>query len=455
MLLPFEVHSGLLNGLSKLTKAVKDTDINVPISKVDMPEEFKGLTTETIKMDANGNLVVIHADGSRTPLQLFNKANNSNKVLIISEYDLPQNLKTLDTIPKKIPLFIKDKANKLYEIKRDGGYKLKFKNLEIKVSDKETLRDAFWFLKKPSHKKHPRLIQLTNSNEELAIKQYRHNPGIEKADISHLMNTISRMTNQSLILAAKVKNGRLYTDNSEVSIKMSEIKKVAVENDLQLTIISSDNTHKALSNISRKVKSEYKDGKIQYQTNAEFLNKIAEASETKLIEISVTERVDSQLVVQWINREHELLAEKYSSPQIKTIPFHVTLHSISIIQPDRERQKELDARIIENVNSWLQFYIISSTVLGFIAIGTSWRLWKKIWQPEKPLDSRWNVSYYLLLILHRLIFLILHLPLLGLFSFIWMVIYMSYRIINYSLIIPIVWITCALRSMVRRIASQG
>jgi len=454
LLLPFEANSGILNGLSKLSKAVKDTDINVPLNKVNLPENIKGLTTETIKMDASGNLVVIHADGSRTPLQLFNKANNKNKALIISEYDIPEDLEILDSIPKKIPLFIKDKANNFYEIKRDSGYKLKFKNVEIKVSDKDTLREAFWFFQKPSHKKQARYIQLTNSIEDLAIKRYGNNTGIEKTGISHLMNVINKMTNQSLILSGKVKNGRLYTDDNAASIKLSELKKVAEENDLQLTILSSDSPHKALSNIRRKLKPEYKDGRIQYQTNAEYFNQIADANQTNMIEISVSERGDRQLAVQWINKEHDLERAVNKSPGLMMLPLHISLHSITVLQPDRERQKELDARIIENINSWLQFYIISSAVLGFIAIGTSWRLWKKIWQPDKPTDPGWNIGYYLLLVVHRLLFILIHLPLLGLFSFIWMIIYVSYRIINFVLIVPVVWISGALFCLTRRLISQ-
>ena len=454
VLVPFQVSSGILNGLAKLGKAVKDTDVNVPMNKVNLPEDIKGFSTEAIKMDANGDLVVIHADGSRTPLQLVNKANKKNKALIISEYNLPQDLKGLNAIPKEFPLFIKDKANNIYEITRGTEYKLKYKNVAIKISDRDALKEAFWFFQKPSHKKQPRYIQLTNSSEDLTVKKYGNNTGIEKADISHLMNTISKMRNHSIVLAAKVKNGRLYTGNRSFSINMSELKKVADENDLQLTVLSTDNPHKALRDISRKIKPEYKDGQLQYQTTAQYFNLIAGTNKASEIEISVSGRGNRQLAVQWIRKDQDQKSKVKRSSELVMLPLHASLHSITVLQPDRERQNELDARIIENVNSWIQFYIISSSVLGVIAIGTSWRLWKKIWQPDKPKETAWSIRYYLLLVIHRLLFLLIHLPLLGLISFIWMLIYISYRIINFILIMPILWLSRILFSLTRRRIGQ-
>jgi len=229
------------------------------------------------------------------------------------------------------------------------------------------------------------------------------------------------------------------------------LSEIAAKNDLQLMIISTDNADNVLRKISRKVEAGSKSGHMQYQTNAEFFNKLAGDDNRRPVEIAVLDDVDKQFVVQW-TRFDKKQEEIESMPiGLEALPLHMSLHTITVFQPGRERQKELDSRIIENINSWLQFFIISSAVLGFIALGTSWCLWKKIWNPKKPVNEAFSIKYYLLLIVHRLLFLLIHLPVLGLFSFIWMIVYFIYRVINFILIKPIFWLTGMLLTLSRKV----
>ncbi|MCK5663078.1 MAG: hypothetical protein KAI17_06310, partial [Thiotrichaceae bacterium] len=108
--------------------------------------------------------------------------------------------------------------------------------------------------------------------------------------------------------------------------------------------------------------------------------------------------------------------------------------------PDQQRSQELNDRIIPGIPSWIQFYILFSVILGFITPGTSWRLWKKIWALRPRREYQYLIAFLLSWLLHRLFFLILFMPVLGGFSFIWFLILTTYQIIKFTLFQPARWI---------------
>ncbi|MCK5667083.1 MAG: hypothetical protein KAI17_26535, partial [Thiotrichaceae bacterium] len=46
-------HAGIFSTLTKISKTINNADIDIPLNKLELPENIKDLTATNIKLDAN------------------------------------------------------------------------------------------------------------------------------------------------------------------------------------------------------------------------------------------------------------------------------------------------------------------------------------------------------------------------------------------------------------------
>jgi len=123
---------------------------------------------------------------------------------------------------------------------------------------------------------------------------------------------------------------------------------------------------------------------------------------------------------------------------------HVTLHvlakAVTVYRPDIERSKELDQRIVPWLHSDIQYYLIISTVLGLIVFSTSWGLWKKIWLLRGRKQYSNVLLFLVLWVLHRLLFITVFITIFGFLCFLYAVVMVVVRTINFLFVRPMRWI---------------
>ncbi|MGQ0673728.1 MAG: hypothetical protein ACT4N2_12745 [Hyphomicrobium sp.] len=93
---------------------------------------------------------------------------------------------------------------------------------------------------------------------------------------------------------------------------------------------------------------------------------------------------------------------------------NVIVEGAQSFMPDRERQEELDARIIPGVPSWLQLTYIGSLVAGLLGLEFSRQWWGRLWPPEQRGEYSGALGYQAARSVRMTMFLLIFLPLVGL-----------------------------------------
>lgn len=439
--------AGMLNFLTKLSKTSKDIDVELPLNKLMLPDEMKGLSALNIKLDVDGQWNVIQRDGTRITIdKLVKQQSTSSKhgAFVVRESGLPKHLQQFNNIPHDWPVLIQGKKGRLFELHRGNPSALIYKKVRLTVSNISDIKDGLWMLQRPAVDNTVRLFQIENHSTSVPFKNiYGSRASIESIAVNQLMDTMRLLRNQTLVVSGRVVNGKLLAGTHKTSyLSIKKIQQLADENDIHLVVIDSDRPKQVLKNISQLMEKAVKNNTSLYQSMGDFFDRLKDSSNPGFMELITSRSGNNQFVIQWINRDRVETGSitNKSAEIIMDVPVHILLHSVIMQMPDRERSRELDARIIPNVSSWITFYIIMSTVLGFVALGSSWILWRKIWRLEKRNEYKYLIGFVLSWTLHRILFILLFIPVLGTFSFIWMILSVFYKVIYFIVFKPARWL---------------
>ena len=238
-------------------------------------------------------------------------------------------------------------------------------------------------------------------------------------------------------------DGKLFGRSSKTQgVSLQKLQQEAENKDINLVILESDKPRLVLEKISKAIKKANKNHILPFDTTGDFFNLLRDPSNSKPIILRSSQSSARQVAIQWKATSNTLTdsTAKLSAEILSGIPLHLLLQSVKIHLPDKHRSQELNDRIIPGIPSWIQFYAIFSVILGFIAPGTSWRLWKNIWSLQQRNEYQYLLVFLLLWLLHRFLFLILFLPVLGGFSFVWFLTLTTYQVFNFILFRPSRWI---------------
>ena len=436
-------HAGLISLLSKAGKAVNKIDIDVPISKFDLPNIADDVTPISIKPRHSGEWDLTLPDGKRVTLSEFIKNNkgHAQQAFVIKSLDLPSDLSIFNSIPDSLPVFIKSGNNRIFELQHGSFTALKYKNIQVVVDDMTGLKESLWHLERPPINNSIRIIQLEkNSKELITEKSYGSGVAVEKVSADSIYETFRNIKRQTVVLSGKIKDGQLYNGSENFSIE--QLRKIAAENDISLVIIESNKHTKVLKKIAVEATARKNDVKHLYDTTGDFLNRFKDPANSELLRIKLNQMGNSQSVIQFqpVVKESINQAPLEAITDIGLVPFHLLGKSVSLYRPDQERSKELDGRIFSWIPTPIQNYLIASIILGWLAVSTSWTLWNKIWKIQKrPFYSNYFVFRGFGLF-HASIFVFAFIPLFGVFSFIYAVVSVIVKIINTLFIKPVVWI---------------
>jgi hypothetical protein len=430
--------------LSKIGKSINNADIDIPLSKIELPENIKDLTATNIKLDSNNEWSIIQPDGSGIHIDKLLDQNPEKVALIIQKSNLPKNIQQLNNLPLNVPIIIQGKQGRLFTYHRGESATITYKNVQLRVTTMDELKDALWLLQRPPVSRTPRLLQIDETaSKSLASNIPNSSLSVETISPDSLIESMHSFKYQTLILSGKVIDGKLFgkSHNSQ-GVSLQKLQQEADNKDINLVILESDKPSLVLEKMSKAIKKANKNHILPYDTTGDFFNFLRDSSNSKPIILQSSQSGARQVAIQWKatrNTQADSKAE-LSDEILSSIPLHLLLQSAKIHFPDKQRSQELNERIIPGIPSWIQFYVIFSVILGFITPGTSWRLWKNIWSLQQRNEYQYLLVFLLLWILHRLFFLILFLPLLGGFSFIWFLMLTTYQVFNFILFRPSRWI---------------
>ncbi len=441
--------AGIFSTLTKLSKTAKNADIDVPHNKLELPDNLQDLTATNIKLDTNKEWSVVHVDGTTTHIDSFVQKKN-NIALIIQQSSLPRSIHQIDLLPDNMPILIQGKHGRLFTYQRGKPASLSYKNVLLQVKSMDEIRDGLWLLQRPPISRSPRFVNIDEKAKAPLPNQVPNSSlRVESIAAESLINSMHSFKYQTLILSGKIENGKLLgKDLNAPGVSLKKLQQLANDKDINLVVLESDRPALVLKKLSASMKGAFKNLNLPYDTTGDLFNRLRDPSSAAPVVLSGSRSGTRQVAIQWKqDRDSSIPNQPNLSAEIlKGMPLHLLIQSAKIHLPDQQRSQELEDRIIPGISSWIQFYAIFSVILGFITPTTSWRLWKKIWTLKPRNEFKHLLLFLSSWLLHRFLFLIPFMPLLGGVSFAWFLILTTYRIVNFTLFRPIRWIYSCLNT---------
>ena len=435
-------NAGLISLITKASKAGKGGDIDIPIEKIELPESVGDFTPASIRPNSSGQWDIKLGSGTKLSIDdLARRSDSTGKkpVLILGSIDIPKDFSMFNKIPKSIPIYIKAKNGQIMALKRGNRTALKYKNLRLPVLNTDQLKEGLWHLQRPAFAGPIRLFQLDKDIEKrIQNKVYGSKAVVEKVGGKALFDAMSSLKRQTIVISAPIKNTMLE------GISIKQLQKAAADNDINLVIIDSVKPAKLLKSFAKDANAGVRGVNHLYDTTGDFLNKFRDKKNTAPLEVNLSTAGNTQSVIQ-MKKARQVTETKLSvvssdAVEVRYIPFHLIAKAITVYRPDVERSKELDRRIVPWLHSDIQFYLITSIVLGLIVFSTSWSLWKKIWSLRERTEYSYVLGFVIIWLIHKLLFIMVFIPIAGYFCFLYAVVKVIVKTINFLLVRPVRWI---------------
>lgn len=445
---PIPSEAGIISALSKLgkvTNKVDGPDIDLPNSP-----HFKDIVATLPEGSAaeislvNGRWMAKTPDGQQRFVDEFvDDVNNSTSspTLILSERNMPKLVSQFDALPSGLTIKIISRNGQLYSLHRSvTPPTLRYNNIEVAITKSTQLDTVIWQLQRPVINQKVRFVQLAkNTDADLPQQDYGSKPVVDAVGLNKLVSTIENIRLETMVLSGKVENGLLHHGGQSIPLKMLE--DAAAARDVNLIILGSSKPKKALQQVADDWKSVNDRGNNISDSVGDFYNRFAPEGASSPMRIGINDSGELQTAFH-IETKIKTANKQSTDPSnhLAVVPIHLLIESVKILQPNEERAKELKRRFHPAVPSSVQFYLIVSFFMGTFTAITSWFLYKKIWQ--SPLRVTYSNVFLFAIIyaLHRLCFIMLYLPLLGIFSPIYLILKWTVAIINYLLIRPVRWL---------------
>lgn len=445
--------AGIISILSKLgnvTNKVDAPDVNLPHS-FHFKEAISNLSDGSAAEISivNGRWLAKMPDGKRQSVDEFVDSVHGGgepPTLVLAESNVPKSFSQFNSLPQGLAVKIISRNGKVYSLNRTSvPATLKYQNIELVLSDSAQLDSILWQLQRPSMTQQVRFVRLAKDvDAKLPSQVYGSKPAIDTVGMNNLIKSIKNMRLETMVLSGKVKGEFFHHDERRISMK--QLEQAAASRDVNLIILGTDKPKNALQGVADSFEAHHH-GIGTSDSVADFYNRFAPVDVITPMRIKVTDSGELQTAIH-LERKAKVASRQAPGAleHVAAIPLHLLLvESVRILQPNKDRVKELDRRIFPAVSSSIQLYTIVSFFSGIFFAGTSWFLYLKLWR--SPARESYSNTFYFcgVYVLHRLSFILLYLPILGFFSPFHLIVRWIYAIINTLLFKPLHWLISKLK----------
>lgn len=299
----------------------------------------------------------------------------------------------------------------------------------------EALQETLFHVGKSLNKANIRLLALEPGGPQTLSYAPRMEAGSARAlidviDPAHLPNAFSRIKGQTAVIVGDIDGTGLKiltSGGSQRTIALPELHQAAANADVSLVILRSPNARQPGGRNWLWIKSDVKamDNAILAATFGDFLAAFARPSAPLRITsetsaygrtsiVAIRDSAGAATPSAVTSRVSEALADLASE-----VAGQVVVESVKFDVPSRERQQELDLRLVPWLPSGVQWTYIVALMMGLIGSPVSRRWWQRVWPPEARADYR-NVAGYLAAKTTRATaFLLLFMPVVAVVSMPW------------------------------------
>ncbi len=297
------------------------------------------------------------------------------------------------------------------------------------------LEETLFHVSKPLNKANIRLLALEPGGPQTLSFAPRLETGSTRAlidviDPAHLASAFSRIKGQTAVIVGDIDGTglKILTSNGGTrSLSLPELYQAAAGADVSLVILRSPNARQPGGRNWLWMKADVKaiDEALVGATFGDFLAAFARPSAPLRISaepstygrtsiVAIKESASASNVSAVTDKLGGILADVASGLAGK-----VVTESIKMDLPSRERQRELDLRIIPWLPSGVQWSYIVALLVGLIGSPVAARWWQRVWPAEDRGEYRNGAGYLAARAARGGVFLALFMPLVAIASAPW------------------------------------
>ena len=305
------------------------------------------------------------------------------------------------------------------------------RNLFVELADPSLFDEAIYQLGRRLNRSNVRVLSFEPGGPRHLGAAPRIDPKTKAAlvdviDPAALSTSLRRIKGQMAVLSGRVDGDAFFfrtARRGEQRLDLRKIRAAAKEADVNLVVLHSGAAHQPGGRnwFWQKVEVKGLDAALKRATYGDFLDALAGGNGK--LSVSTSRDGAGRIRLQAVPAE----APTISVPEdvnswVGDLFGHTTgsivVHAASLYARDKERQAEMDSRLIPWVPSWIQFTYLGFLILGLMGWVFSRAWWQRLWPPEEPGEYRGRLGYNLARVVRGLAFFFLFLPLAGLPAFI-------------------------------------
>jgi len=298
-------------------------------------------------------------------------------------------------------------------------------HIQMKLTSRAAFKEAIWQMARPLNRSAIRLLSFQPGARRFVPTA----PRLDKAssavlpdivDPHALLTSMATMRGQTAIVQGRINGKYLFfkpESGSEGAVKLERLYQAAAREDVNLILLhtSSGAQPGARNWLWLRVGVERLDLALRQKSYGGFLSALAPAKTnmTLVLRQSAASRVSlsASPADRLAGSSGTTSISDQWSDAVSSITGNIVQLGVGLSLRSKERQRELDLRIIPGIPSMVQFLYILLFVMGLMALGVARRWWRRIWPLEKMAEYGTRIGFFAARGIRSGMFLLVFLPL--------------------------------------------
>ncbi len=316
-------------------------------------------------------------------------------------------------------------------------------NIVVALDRPGLFEEAVWQLARPLNRSNIRVLALEPGGPGALPSVPRFDPATKAAQVdaidpARLASALGSVRGQTVLVTGRVEGDVLRfgaTGDARRSVQLGDLVAAAERHDVNLVVLEAEAARQPGGRnwLWQKVGVKGLDDAMTRATFADFLDALG-ATRGELL-VSATAETRGRVLVQATPTGATAAAPSggltggltggvsdWMRSVTDTWSVHVTGHlatsAVRAFTTDSSRQKELDARILPGLPSWVQWLAIGSFVCGLLGYRFAGAWFARLWPAERREEYGSRLGYLLAALTRLMVEFLLFLPLVGIPAFI-------------------------------------
>lgn len=309
----------------------------------------------------------------------------------------------------------------------DGKFMAEIRdNLALEIGEQPLFQEAVFQLGRSLNTSNIRTLALeTGGPRQLGsaprFDPVKKTPLVDVIDPAALPGALAKVRGQTVLVTGRVENGTLYYragTGPEQSLAIADVRNAAEAADVNLVVLHAPAAHQPGGRnwLWQTVEVSGLDDALGRVTFADFLNALG-AGHGRLTATAVEDGAGRILIHAVPSSESPIPMPGTVTDWLAELMAHTTgnvaVHAVTAYTRDKERQEELDGRIIPGIPSTLQYFYLGSILFALFGWEVSTRAWRAVWPAEARAEYASAFGYHAARAARGAAFILLFAPLAG------------------------------------------